>query len=433
MVEDSGLSERELEIIKLVATGASNKEIANQLVISPNTVKVHLRNIFAKIEVVSRTEATLYAIKNGLINSEAPSPGLIGTGSEAVTDGPLPSVKKPTWRTWILPAVLIAALSPFIFMWLTPTPGGNFQPTDSNPENRWTTFADLPIEGYGMAETVYEGKAYLIGGSQEGTVSGKVWVYDAVTDQWDTRAEKPTPVQSAEAALVGEKIYVPGGLNAAGNALNILEIYDPRSDSWESGASIPSDMGGYALTTYEGRLFLFGGWNGKEFSSSVYAYDPIGDVWTVLPEMKEARAWACAAVIGSKIYLVGGENEEGVLSDTLAFYPDRLEDVDTSWEARADLPSGRKMAALTSLAGSLYLAGGVDANNNVSLPFLKYDEINNRWEELDESGNAAGEQLSVIALDTRIHLFGGSFQGNGQTSHTAFQAIYTVLIPAISR
>jgi len=88
---------------------------------------------------------------------------------------------------------------------------------------------------------------------------------------------------------------------------------------------------------------------------------------------------------------------------------------------------------MTSLAGSLYLAGGIDSSENVSLPFLKYDEINNQWEELAEPINAAGEQPSVIALDTRIHLFGGAFQGKAQTSHIAFQAIYTVLIPAISR
>ncbi len=67
MPENNGLSDREIEILRLVATGASNKEIASQLFISTNTVKVHLRNIFAKIGVELRTEAAMYVVNHGLL------------------------------------------------------------------------------------------------------------------------------------------------------------------------------------------------------------------------------------------------------------------------------------------------------------------------------------------------------------------------------
>src|SRR6266540_7201898 len=69
--DTSQISEREREILCLVAMGATNQQIAHQLHISINTVKVHLRNIFEKIGVASRTEATVCAIRLGLVQLES--------------------------------------------------------------------------------------------------------------------------------------------------------------------------------------------------------------------------------------------------------------------------------------------------------------------------------------------------------------------------
>lgn len=62
-----GLTERELAILKLVADGPSNLDIASQLYVTEQTVKFHLSNIYRKLGVSNRTEATRYAYRNGLV------------------------------------------------------------------------------------------------------------------------------------------------------------------------------------------------------------------------------------------------------------------------------------------------------------------------------------------------------------------------------
>ena len=64
---ESPLSAREIEILRLVATGANNQEIANRLYIARGTVKNHLSNILSKLEVKDRAQAVLKAKKIGLI------------------------------------------------------------------------------------------------------------------------------------------------------------------------------------------------------------------------------------------------------------------------------------------------------------------------------------------------------------------------------
>lgn len=69
--EDRGeqaLTERELFVLRLVASGASNQEIADKLTISVNTVKSHIKNILEKLQLENRTQAATYAVKHGLVS-----------------------------------------------------------------------------------------------------------------------------------------------------------------------------------------------------------------------------------------------------------------------------------------------------------------------------------------------------------------------------
>ncbi len=61
------LTERELEVLRMLAQGQSNKEIARSLVIRENTVKTHVSSILGKLGVPSRTHAALYAVRIGLV------------------------------------------------------------------------------------------------------------------------------------------------------------------------------------------------------------------------------------------------------------------------------------------------------------------------------------------------------------------------------
>ena len=72
---DPLLSNRELEVLKLVAGGATNGEIARKLWVTEQTVKFHLSNVYRKIGVANRTEASRYAHVNGLVDYSKPALG----------------------------------------------------------------------------------------------------------------------------------------------------------------------------------------------------------------------------------------------------------------------------------------------------------------------------------------------------------------------
>ena len=67
----SGLTAREVDVLRLLARGMTNNEIAEALVISPKTADHHIEHIYAKVGVNNRARASLYAVQHGLMDDPA--------------------------------------------------------------------------------------------------------------------------------------------------------------------------------------------------------------------------------------------------------------------------------------------------------------------------------------------------------------------------
>ena len=65
------LTDRETDVLKLIANGLSNSQIAEKLVISENTVKGHVSNILSKLHLADRTQVAVYAWQQGIVNRQS--------------------------------------------------------------------------------------------------------------------------------------------------------------------------------------------------------------------------------------------------------------------------------------------------------------------------------------------------------------------------
>ena len=434
MSDTTELSERELEILKLVATGASNKEIAQQLYISANTVKVHLRNIFAKIEVTTRTEAAMVAVQSGLVPAAPEQELAADVQSDDEMEAPEPEA--PPWRAYawwgVVGVVVILALAAVLYL-ATRQPAGQVSASPAAPqvEARWQVRADMLTERSGLALAAYEEQLYAIGGEANGQVSAAVEKFNPNLNQWQALSDKTTPVADAAAVVIGGKVYVPGGRLASGEMSDLLEIYDPLQDAWESGARLPQAVSAYALATIEGKLYLFGGWDGQQVMDNAWRYEPGTDRWEELPPMPTARAYAGAATAAGRIFVIGGNDGQSALQEVEIYQPAK-EQGDTPWTYGLPIPDGRYGMGVTSAVDIIYLVGGIsDGDRELSLPSLEYIPSAGLWQEFDSPVTESWSYMGMVLSSTQIYVLGGELAGQPTAQNIAYQAIYTVSIPSI--
>lgn len=448
MNERPALSEREMEILRLVATGATNHEIARQLVISVNTVKVHLRNIFEKLGVTSRTEATMVAVREGWVRvpgQQEPIPDEIdqaGAEDEALPAAALPSTFPvlPEVERWPQVSMgkrasLLLALAAAVMLLIFPSllesrangerrdPIRDVLPTKTTglSVTRWHTRAQMPTPRTHLAVASVGNLIYAIGGVGGQGVVDRVEVYDPQADTWTSRRAKPTPVGFVSAAVLDDKIYVPGGIIGESKVSAVLEVYDPTHNTWQQGAQLPRALASYGLAAYDGRLYLFGGWDGQSYVASIYRYDPSVDRWEELPAMEQPRGLLGVAVLQNRIYLVGGYDGSAELNAV-----DSYEPASGNWTSLAPLSMRRSGLAVIAVRDFLYAIGGGGMAGYLAFN-ERYDPRLDVWSRFQTPVVDQWRGPGLAFSFPYIYAIGGS-NGTTLSTNEAYQALYQLII-----
>lgn len=407
------LSKREKEILRLVTTGITNRQVAQQLSISVNTVKVHLRNIYTKLGAESRTEATMMAVREGWVS-------VPGTTAESDTAPPqTPPVTPPPPLPWPKRAALIAALLLAVGGIALTRPRGGTEavantglPLDQSPgqpsppametgESAWREQAQMPTRRAYLALAAADGRIFAIAGQTAEGVTPAVEIYDPAGDIWMRGSDKPTPSTYVSAALLGTDVYVPGGCDADGTPARVVEVYDTLTDSWREASQLPAPRCAYALAAQGEKLYLFGGWDGEQYAATTYIYDRQTNAWTDGPPMSARRGFAAAAPLGEQIYVVGGYDGEREQATCAAY-----DSAAGTWAFCAPLAVGRGGLGLTALGGQLYAIGGCGWTSYLGFN-ERYNPNTDTWTIIETPLAEEWRNPGVIAFESDIYAIGG--------------------------
>ena len=130
------------------------------------------------------------------------------------------------------------------------------------------------------------------------------------------------------ATAAGGRIYAVGGDDAQGDALANLQIYDPTTNTWTSGAAMPTARGLAGVTSSEGRLYAIGGLGSDGAVDNVEAYDPTTNTWQARAPIPNPCSHPAIGTLANGQIIVAGGGPKPATADVWLYTPasNELED-----------------------------------------------------------------------------------------------------------
>jgi N-acetylneuraminic acid mutarotase len=268
----------------------------------------------------------------------------------------------------------------------------------------------MPVDASEIVPVVLDGRIYAIGGiKNDNSVVDIVQIYDTRTNSWSQGPAMPIALNHHGTAAANGKIYVFGGFltqpwDVATPETDVYE-YDPVPKTWRKRKPIPAPLAAMTATTFKGKVYLMAGMNrqGANTESSqnktTYIYDPVADTWSQGAAIPTGRNHTGADVIDSLIYVAAGR--PGSKRALEAYSP-----ASDKWYTFRPVPTGRSGVNVSALHGRLYVSGG-DIPDPIYEENEVYDPRTDTWVTAKAMPLPVHGTGSCVVGDT-IYVVGGS-------------------------
>jgi len=461
VVDENPLSEREMDVARLLATGASNAEIARELVISPHTVKVHLRNIFEKLQVNSRTEASMVLVQRSWltlpgVEVASPEPSPVTAPAAPAPTLPEPealahlAMRPAGWQIGYLIGALFLCLLALILPNLRIQSASMPQLLSDSRSTllgqplpasqlRWEPRTPLNLPRSRLAVVRVDNKLYAIGGeTAAGHSVANVDAYDLEVNEWRSRKPLPQGTANLAATALGDYIYVAGGStkDAGSDTSTVTDqflVYDTTTDLWQPIGRLPYPLAGAELLTINDAVYLLGGWNGQAAQKEVWRYNPTPDEattengtaeWALVTRMPTAHAFFGAAMAKDELYVVGGYDGQQEQSAAEVYTP-----ATNTWRKLPPLPTPRGGLRLIYDGLDIVALGGgwlhtLDTHE-------RFDLTSNVWSNFPSPLTGEWRNFGAAQYNGRIYFIGG-WSGDYLDLHLQYQSSFSLLLPVIN-
>lgn len=133
----------------------------------------------------------------------------------------------------------------------------------------------------------------------------------AASASWERAADAPEKLGEIGAAVFKGQIWTAGGFTADQNPTTMVLIFDPATNSWQTGPKVPVAVHHPSMVAAGDKLYLIGGYVNHDATANVWVLDPSGQSWVAGPPLPEKRAAGAAAWDGKRIVFGGGTFVEG--------------------------------------------------------------------------------------------------------------------------